>query len=61
MTVNEAVAPLRRLGFIEVKGFVRRRTLAEERARLESYYRALARPEQAAFRPSTSNGSSLRI
>lgn len=50
MNVNEAVAPRRRLGFVEVKGFVRTRTPEQEIARLDSYYRTLARPQQAAFR-----------
>lgn len=50
MNVNEAVAPLRRLGLVEVRGFVRTRTPEQEEARLDSYYRTLARPQQAAFR-----------
>lgn len=52
MTVNEAVAPLRKLGYVEVRGLEPARTEAEEQAREISYHQALSRPAQAKFRQS---------
>lgn len=50
MTVNEAVAPLKRLGYVEVNGLGGVKTPAEEEAQKRSYYLTLARPSQSAFR-----------
>lgn len=52
MTVNEAVAPITRLGYIEVTGRHANADPEQDRARRESYYSSLARPGQAAFRRS---------
>lgn len=50
MTVNEAVAPLRRLGYFEVDGPGGKLTPEQEDARQTSYYLSLSRPGQAVFR-----------
>lgn len=50
MTVNEAVAPLKRLGYIEVDGPGGKLTPEQEDARKTSYYLSLSRPGQTAFR-----------
>jgi hypothetical protein len=50
MTTEEAYAPLRRLGYVEVRGLSEPRTRAQADAAEASYYRSLARPQQAAFR-----------
>lgn len=50
MTVNEAVAPLKRLGYIEVEGPRGKLTPEQEDARKTSYYLSLSRLGQAAFR-----------
>jgi hypothetical protein len=56
MTVNEAAAPLKKLGGKEVRLEARAKGRREqgdaEEARKVSYYRRLARPEQAKFRRS---------
>lgn len=50
MNVNQAIAPLGRLGYREIDGPGRSDTPAQREARQQSYYKALARPEQARFR-----------
>jgi len=50
MTVNEAVAPLKRLGYVEVNGLGGDNTPAQDEAQKRSYYLTLARPSQSAFR-----------
>lgn len=50
MNVNQAIAPLLRLGYKEVHGPGRDDDGEQRQARRESYYKALARPQQAAFR-----------
>jgi len=50
MTVNEAVAPLKRLGYVEVDGLGGAKTPAEDEAQKRSYYLTLARPSQSIFR-----------
>lgn len=50
LNVNQAAAPLLRYGGVEVRRGERSTTPAQEESRKVSYYRALARPEQARFR-----------
>jgi len=50
MTVNEAAAPLRRFGAVEVRLDRSSLTPKEEECRKVSYHRTLARPYQARFR-----------
>lgn len=50
LNVNEAYAPLKKLGYIEVSGPENRLDEGQRAARAESYYLQLARPAQAKFR-----------
>lgn len=50
MTVNEAAAPLKRLGYVEVNALGGTKTPEEDEAQKQSYYLTLVRPEQASFR-----------
>lgn len=50
LNVNQAVAPIKRFGFIEIDGPAAADSEGERAARSDSYYRQLARPQQANFR-----------
>lgn len=50
MTVNEAYAPLKRLGYIDVSGTSEALSENQRKLRAETYYLQLARPDQAKFR-----------
>lgn len=50
LNVNEAYAPLKKLGYFEVVGPDNKLSAGQKAARTESYYLQLARPAQAKFR-----------